>query len=88
MLIVNRCYSYREEPTFRVVPKAEESVTEDIYSSDKPRAPYFTQQPTMIGVKEGHPARFECTLMPVGDPNMSVEWYCNGQLVKVGECLP
>lgn len=80
------CYSYREEPTFKVIPKAEETVpAEDMYSAIKPKAPYFTKQPTAVGVKEGHPVRFECTLLPVGDPNMSVEWYFNGQLVKVGE---
>lgn len=86
-LCVYWCYSPREEPKFRVVPKADDDVfmAEDMYSVDKPKAPYFTQQPTAQGVKEGHPVRFECTLLPIGDPNMSIEWYCNGELVKFGK---
>ena len=87
MFIISCYYSCRDEPTFKVVPKIEDSNADDIYTSDKPKEPYFTKQPSTMGVKEGHPVRFECTLMPVGDPNMSVEWYCNGQLVKVGEFI-
>lgn len=83
-------YSAREEPKFKVVPAAQEDIymAEDMYSKDAPKAPYFTQQPSNQGVKEGHPVRFECTLLPIGDPNMSVEWYCNGNLVTVGMLYP
>lgn len=78
--------SAREEPTFKVVPKTDDSVDgDDFYSSGKPQAPYFTRHPTTTTIKEGHPVRFECTLQPIGDPNMTVEWYCNKQLVKVGK---
>jgi len=81
------CYcSGRDEPTFKVLPAAE-TVVEDLFSSSKPKAPYFTQKPSAAGVKEGHPVRFECVLQPVGDPNMIVEWYCNGELVKVGKLV-
>lgn len=78
--------SVREEPKFRVVPKADDGALDDYYSSDKPKAPYFTKNPSDGRVKEGHPVRFECTVLPMGDPNMIVEWYHNGQLVTVGEC--
>lgn len=86
LFILNDCYSAREEPTFRVVPRKEESVEpDDYYTSSKPKAPYFTKHPTNAMIKEGHPVRFECTLLPIGDPNMTVEWYCNGELVRVGK---
>ena len=33
---------------------------------------------------EGQPSHFECRLVPIGDPNMSVDWYKNGQLLLAG----
>ena len=32
----------------------------------------------MSGLKGGDSAHFECTLVPVGDPSMKVEWFHNG----------
>ena len=34
---------------------------------------------------ENDPAHFECRLVPVGDPDMVVEWYKDGVLLKHGQ---
>lgn len=34
------------------------------------------------GLKDGDSAHFECTLIPVGDPNMKVEWFHNGHPIR------
>lgn len=36
-------------------------------------------------VMEGQHAHYECRVVPVGDPNMRFEWYCNGVELKMGE---
>jgi len=52
---------------------------------DKPRGqkPRFTShiQP-LEGLKDGQSAHFECTLIPVNDPDLKVEWYHNGKLMR------
>nr|XP_036671085.1 titin isoform X4 [Drosophila suzukii] len=52
---------------------------------DKPRGqkPRFTShiQP-LQGLKDGQSAHFECTLIPVNDPELKVEWYHNGKLMR------
>ncbi|XP_026832432.1 titin isoform X1 [Drosophila erecta] len=52
---------------------------------DKPRGqkPRFTShiQP-LEGLKDGQSAHFECTLIPVNDPELKVEWYHNGKLLR------
>ncbi|XP_034137006.1 titin-like isoform X2 [Drosophila guanche] len=52
---------------------------------DKPRGqkPHFTShiQP-LQGLKDGQSAHFECTLIPVNDPDLKVEWYHNGKLLR------
>lgn len=34
---------------------------------------------------EGDSAHFECKLIPVGDPNMKVEWFLNGRPLVTGK---
>ena len=36
---------------------------------------------------EGSPAHFEAKLTPLGDPNLKVEWYKNGQPVQASNRL-
>lgn len=36
-------------------------------------------------VMEGQSAHYECRVVPVGDPNMRFEWYCNGVELKMGK---
>lgn len=48
--------------------------------------PVFTA--TLAGpaqIMEGQSAHYECRVVPVGDPNMRYEWYCNGVELKMGE---
>lgn len=35
-------------------------------------------------VMEGQNAHYECRVVPVGDPSMRFEWYCNGVELKMG----
>lgn len=45
--------------------------------------PQFTSQiQSLEGLKDGQSAHFECTLVPVGDPNLKVEWFLNGQPLR------
>lgn len=37
---------------------------------------------SLEGLKEGDSAHFECTLIPVNDPNLKVEWFHNGQPLR------
>lgn len=37
---------------------------------------------SMDSLKEGDSAHFECTLIPVNDPNLKVEWFHNGQPLR------
>lgn len=40
--------------------------------------PKFTSQiQSLVGLKDGQSAHFECTLTPVNDPELKVEWYHN-----------
>ncbi|XP_067120871.1 titin [Centruroides vittatus] len=52
----------------------------DIARGQKPR--FTTQLQSLVGLKEGESAHFECTLIPVGDPHMRVEWFHNGQPLR------
>lgn len=46
----------------------------------KPR--FTTHIQSLEGLKDGQSAHFECTLVPVGDPNMKVEWFHNGKPIR------
>lgn len=52
----------------------------DKSSGQKPR--FTTQIQNLVGLKDGQSAHFECTLVPVGDPNMKVEWFHNGKPLR------
>lgn len=43
------------------------------------RPHFITQMQSMLGMKEGQSIHLESKLEPVGDPNMRVDWYRNGQ---------
>jgi hypothetical protein len=40
---------------------------------------FTTQLKDVLGVRDNESAHFECTLVPVGDPDLKVEWLHNGQ---------
>merc|ERR1712130_676346 len=53
---------------------------DDVYDSEKRQPPRFvTQIQSITSLEEMQAAKFECQLAPVGDPNMKVEWFCNGK---------
>lgn len=46
---------------------------------------FMTQLNHVTGLVEGQSAHFECQLVPVNDPDLTVEWYFNGQLLRSGK---
>jgi hypothetical protein len=49
------------------------------------KAPVFTSQfQNVTNLLEGDIAHFEATLTPIGDQTMTVEWFYNGQSLKLG----
>ena len=62
---------------------AEISVTLECVDMSSGQKPEFTTQiQSLEGLKDGQSAHFECTLVPVGDPNLKVEWFVNGQPLR------
>lgn len=48
--------------------------------------PIFTQLLTGPSeLWEGQHAHFEARVVPIGDPNMRLEWYVNGVQLKMGK---
>jgi len=59
---------------------------EDMFQKERPRPPKFkTPMKPLTRLMENDPAHFECRLVPVGDPDMVVEWYKDGVLLKHGQ---
>lgn len=60
--------------------KDEISVSLECVEKTKGQKPKFTTQiQSITGLKDGESAHFECTLVPVNDPNLKVEWFHNGK---------
>ena len=65
------------------VGKAELSVQLECVDKSAGQKPRFTTQiQNLEGLKDGQSAHYECTLVPVGDPDMKVEWFHNGQPMR------
>lgn len=63
--------------------QAECSVTLGCVDKSGGQPPKFTTQiKNLSGLKDGQSAHFECTLVPVDDPDMKVEWFCNGKPIR------
>lgn len=43
---------------------------------------FTTHISNLAGLKDGQSAHFECTLVPVNDPDLKVEWYFNGKPIR------
>ena len=57
-----------------------------MYRKESARAPKFkTQIKPLLKLKETQPAHFESKLVPIGDPDMVVEWFKDGVLLKHGK---
>lgn len=66
--------------------RAAELPPEDMFQKERPRPPKFkTPMKPQTRLMENDPAHFECRLVPVGDPDMVVEWYKDGVLLKHGQ---
>ena len=48
-------------------------------------APAFSTPLKDVTVNEGERSHFEAKVGPVGDPSMTVEWYCNGNLISASK---
>lgn len=64
-----------------------EAEEEDMYNKERPRPPKFKTQIKPLNVVEAESAHFECRLVPIGDPDMVVEWYKDGVLLRHGRLL-
>lgn len=65
------------------VGKAELSVQLECVDKSAGQKPRFTTQiQNLEGLKDGQSAHYECTLLPVGDPDMKVEWFHNGKPMR------
>ncbi|RXG68646.1 Titin, partial [Armadillidium vulgare] len=63
--------------------QAECSCTLEVVDRAHGQPPKFTTHIQDIqDAKDGQSGHFECTLIPVGDPNMKVEWFHNGQPLR------
>lgn len=63
--------------------QAEISVTLGCVDKSGGQPPKFTTQIQPLGgLKDGQSAHFECTLVPVGDPDLKVEWFHNGKPIR------
>merc|ERR1712054_556156 len=60
--------------------QAQQQKKEEIVN--KYSAPQFMSPLMNVNVNEGERAHFEAKVGPVGDPSMTVEWYCNGNLIS------
>lgn len=54
---------------------------EDNFVAEKPQ---FGRPLRNANVSEGAPVHLEATLVPVNDPTMKVEWFCNGKPIPTG----
>ena len=48
-------------------------------------APVFSTPLKDVTVNEGERSHFEAKVGPVGDPSMTVEWYCNGNAISASK---
>ncbi|XP_033606475.1 titin isoform X1 [Cryptotermes secundus] len=63
--------------------RSEISVELECVEKLKGQKPQFTSHiQSLEGLKDGDSVHFECTLIPVGDPNLKVEWFHNGQPIR------
>lgn len=59
------------------------SVNLECIEKMKGQKPQFTTQiQSLDNLREGQSAHFECTVVPVGDPNLKIEWFHNGEPLR------
>lgn len=61
---------------------------EDMFEKEKQKPPKFKKPlHSQLNLSETQPAHFETFLVPIGDPDMQVEWYKNGELLRAGDLI-
>jgi titin len=56
-----------------------------MFEKEKQRPPKFKKPlVSQLNLVETQPAHFETFLVPIGDPDMQIEWYKNGELLRAG----
>ena len=60
-------------------------IPEDIREDRSTEKPAFTETlAESLSVEEGEPLRLQATLKPANDPLMKIEWFFNGQSLRLG----
>ena len=60
----------------------------DMFNREQQRPPKFKFPiKPLLDLTETQKAHFESRLVPVGDPNMEVEWYKDEQMLRAGEAF-
>ena len=65
--------------------KRSDVAPEDMFNRDRPCPPKFKSPiRPLLNLAENQSAHFECRLVPVGDPDMKVDWYKDGVMLQHG----
>jgi hypothetical protein len=56
----------------------------DMFDKVSQKPPKFKRKLPDLTMMESEPAHLETRLVPIGDPNMRIEWYKDGQLLRSG----
>lgn len=48
------------------------------------RPVFLTALTSLENLKESDRAHFECRVEPINDPDLRIEWYLNGQVIRAG----
>ncbi|XP_074662091.1 titin-like isoform X2 [Tubulanus polymorphus] len=88
-LIIPKSTKPSDQPDYTplrdALARGEEPPAEDMYDKTKQRPPKFRRKLVDLpNLDESDPAHLETSLVPIGDPNMKVEWYKDGKLLHHG----
>lgn len=74
------CYSVRATNKYGTAEISTHLTCVERLAGQPPK--FTTQIQNLTGLKDGQSAHFECTLVPVNDPELKVEWYHNGKPIR------
>ncbi|CAH1249861.1 OBSCN [Branchiostoma lanceolatum] len=83
-----RTAEFKREEVTAISKFGEEAVDEeDLYDKLRKQRPVFKTKINPVNLEGMGRAHFECRLVPIGDPNMKVEWLNNGQPIEAANRL-
>ncbi|KAI8485775.1 hypothetical protein Bbelb_364850, partial [Branchiostoma belcheri] len=83
-----RTAEFKREEVTAISKFGEETVDEeDLYDKTRKQRPVFKTKISPVNLEGMGRAHFECRLVPIGDPNMKVEWLNNGQPIEAANRL-